>query len=199
MPAEGQAWDATMPAEGQAWDATMPGDACVQDPFGTRTLVEGLVAKAKDMLWGSLPAGQSAAVGRMGESCLNVNVWTPGLGGEKRPVMVWIHGGGNFCGSNLDAGACHGELLSRRHNVVVVSLNYRLQIFGYLHWPDAGVANLGLQDQIAGLRWVQQEIANFGACCSFTGWRWFHGLEVVSRVGRCDRALSIVWCVLCTV
>jgi carboxylesterase type B len=155
-----------MPQEGKAWDAMMPGDACIQGSFGTRVLVEGLGAKIKDAFVSSLPAGQSAVLGHMSENCLSLNVWTPAVDRTRRPVLVWLHGGANHSGSNMDAGVCHGELLSRRHDMVVVSINYRLQIFGYVHWPAEGVVNLGLQDQIAGLQWVQREIEHFGTCRS---------------------------------
>lgn len=95
------------------------------------------------------------------EDCLYLNVWTPGLAGN-RPVMVWIHGGGNTVGSGSQP-RINGEHLSRRGDVVVVTFNYRLGAFGFLHAPELGASgNEALLDQIAALRWVQSEIAVFG-------------------------------------
>ena len=100
---------------------------------------------------------QGSVVG--GEDCLGLNVWTPGLGDAKRPVMVWFHGGGLRSGSGLIAG----EVLARQ-GVVVVSLNYRLGPLGFFAHPllPASEANFGLQDMVAGLEWVQKNIAGFG-------------------------------------
>jgi para-nitrobenzyl esterase len=93
------------------------------------------------------------------EDCLSVNVWTPDPAG-RRPVMVWIHGGGFRQG-----GGAHllydAAPLSGRGDVVVVTLNYRLGALGFLAHPDLG-ANHGLLDQIAALRWVRDHIAAFG-------------------------------------
>jgi para-nitrobenzyl esterase len=100
------------------------------------------------------------------EDCLYLNVFTPDMTG-KRPVLVWIHGGGNITGAGSQLLYDGGELV-RRGDVVVVTLNYRLGIFGFLHgqsvageeFPTSG--NEALLDQIAALRWVQREIAAFG-------------------------------------
>lgn len=76
--------------------------------------------------------------------------------------MVWIHGGGNTVGSGTQP-RINGEHLARRGDVVVVTLNYRLGAFGFLHMPEIGATgNETLLDQVAGLRWVRDEIANFG-------------------------------------
>jgi para-nitrobenzyl esterase len=94
------------------------------------------------------------------EDCLFLNVWTPALGrGERRPVMVWIHGGGFRSGS----GNIAGEALAKE-GVVVVSMNYRLGPLGFMAHPALGneVANFGLLDMVAALRWVQRNIAAFG-------------------------------------
>lgn len=99
------------------------------------------------------------------EDCLYLNIWTPqwppsGL----KPVMVWIHGGGNVAGS----GDVNGESLMR-HGMVVVSLNYRLGIFGFFAHPELTAespehasGNYGLMDQIEALRWVRDNIRQFG-------------------------------------
>jgi para-nitrobenzyl esterase len=93
------------------------------------------------------------------EDCLFLNVWTPRLDGPRRPVMVWIHGGGFRSGS----GNIAGEALAKE-GVVVVSMNYRLGPLGFMAHPALGneVANFGLLDMVAALRWVQRNIAAFG-------------------------------------
>ncbi|HEY7271081.1 MAG TPA: carboxylesterase/lipase family protein, partial [Dehalococcoidia bacterium] len=111
---------------------------------------------------GGLFAGMfSARPEESGEDCLNLNVWTPGLDGARRPVMVWIHGGGFRTGSG-SSPMYDGAILSKRGDTVVVTINYRLGALGYLHLPELGGANFGLLDQVAALRWVQDEIAAFG-------------------------------------
>ena len=100
------------------------------------------------------------------EDCLYLNVFTPDTTG-KRPVLVWIHGGGNITGAGSQL-LYDGSELVRRGDVVVVTLNYRLGIFGFLHgrsvageaFPTSG--NEALLDQITALQWVQKEIAAFG-------------------------------------
>jgi para-nitrobenzyl esterase len=103
-----------------------------------------------------------------GEDCLTLNVWTPGLGDDaKRPVMVWLHGGAFGYGSGNRA-VTDGANLARRGDVVVVSVNHRLNIFGFLHLADLGGSawahsgNAGMLDIIAALRWVRDNIAVFG-------------------------------------
>ncbi|HYS09979.1 MAG TPA: carboxylesterase family protein, partial [Myxococcales bacterium] len=105
-----------------------------------------------------------AASGKMGpitgrENCLFINVWAP-PGAHGLPVMAHIHGGGFFNGS----GAGDYTLLVNTGNVVVVGMNYRLNIFGFLAnrhlGPNSG--DYGLQDQQLALRWVQQNISAFG-------------------------------------
>lgn len=98
------------------------------------------------------------------EDCLFLNVWTPAAAPARRPVMVFVHGGGFVTGSGASL-LYRGEHLARR-GVVVVTLNYRLGALGFLGHPDlageAGCANWGLRDQVAALRWVQDNIAAFG-------------------------------------
>src|SRR5262249_15381057 len=94
-----------------------------------------------------------------GEECLNLNVWTPDTGAAGLPVLVWIHGGAFMNGSG-SVGAFDGAAFAR-DGVVCVTINYRLGAEGFL-FPDDGVANLGLLDQLAALRWVQDNIAAFG-------------------------------------
>jgi para-nitrobenzyl esterase len=92
-----------------------------------------------------------------GEDCLNLNVWTPQLGGSRLPVMVWIPGGMFEVGT----GATYDGSRFARDGVVCVTINYRVGAEGFMLLPD-GTANLGLLDQIAALRWVRDEIAAFG-------------------------------------
>jgi para-nitrobenzyl esterase len=102
------------------------------------------------------------------EDCLTLNVWTPGIGGgAKRPVMVWLHGGAFAYGSGNRA-VTEGGNLARRGDVVVVSVNHRLNIFGFLHLADlageryAHSGNAGVLDLIAALEWVRANIEAFG-------------------------------------
>jgi para-nitrobenzyl esterase len=102
------------------------------------------------------------------EDCLTLNVWTPGPGdGAKRPVMVWLHGGAFGYGSG-NREVTDGTNLARRGDVVVVSVNHRLNIFGFLHLADIGgpawahSGNAGALDIVAALRWVRDNIRAFG-------------------------------------
>ena len=131
--------------------ATAYGAACAQANVG----------------WNSTAASGSS------EDCLYLNVWTPSLAaGTKRPVMVWVHGGGNTGGSARGAGGIEppfdGASLARR-GVVVVTINYRLGVFGFLGHPELTTESphhasggYALLDQIAALRWVKGNIAAFG-------------------------------------
>jgi para-nitrobenzyl esterase len=103
--------------------------------------------------------------GPRAEDCLTLNVWTAAKqADEKRPVMVWVHGGGFQFGSSATP-ATNGNPLAEK-GVVVVSFNYRVGIFGFLAHPEldaeAPSGDYGLQDQLAALRWVQANIAAFG-------------------------------------
>lgn len=101
------------------------------------------------------------------EDCLYLNVWTPAADGKRRPVMVWIHGGAFTLGSGGNE-LYSGSRLSRRGDVVVVTINYRLGSVGFLNadgsfGKDSGIVpNVGLHDQIAALRWVRDHIEAFG-------------------------------------
>ncbi len=94
-----------------------------------------------------------------GEDFLNLNVWTPDPAASGLPVMVWVHGGAFVLGSSANH-EYRGSAFAR-DGVVFVSLNYRLGAEGFVNTED-GVANLGLLDQIAALRWVQENIGSFG-------------------------------------
>ncbi len=103
-----------------------------------------------------------------GESCQNLNVWTPSISdGKKRAVMVWIHGGGFQSGASNDLDSYDGANLARTGDVVVVSVNHRLNAMGFLDLSAygeqyKGSANLGMQDLVASLEWVKANIAQFG-------------------------------------
>lgn len=100
-------------------------------------------------------------------NCQNLNIWTPGVNdGEKRPVMVWLHGGGFSTGSANEA-QFDGENMSRDGDVVVVGVNHRLNTFGFLDLSAYGdkyqdSANVGMMDIVDALQWIQDNIEAFG-------------------------------------
>lgn len=104
----------------------------------------------------------------LSEDCLFLNVWTKGLAdGKKRPVMVWFHGGGYAAGNGIEQDGYHGENLARYGDIVFVSVNHRLNAFGFTDfsgvdakYEDSG--NAGTLDMVAALKWVNKNIANFG-------------------------------------
>jgi len=105
--------------------------------------------------------------GPTGDDCLSLNVYTPSADGGRRPVMVWMHGGGFVTGSSTQAIYDAARLVVRG-DVVVVTVNYRLGALGFLAPHAAGLQldgatdNAGMLDQIAALRWVQENVAAFG-------------------------------------
>jgi para-nitrobenzyl esterase len=114
---------------------------------------------------GTTAAGSPA---QQSEDCLVLNVFTPGLNdGRKRPVMVWLHGGGFASGSG-SGRILDGTSLAHTHDVVVVTLNHRLNVFGYTYLGDAmgsefaSSAAVGLLDIVAALQWVRDNISGFG-------------------------------------
>ena len=114
---------------------------------------------------GTTAAGSPA---QKSEDCLVLNVFTPGLNdGRKRPVMVWLHGGGFSSGSG-SGRILDGTSLAHAHDVVVVTLNHRLNVFGYTYLGDAmgsdfaASSSVGLLDIVAALEWVRDNITRFG-------------------------------------
>jgi len=144
-----------------------------QPPIGNLRWREPLAAKAWTGVRDATAYGpacvQSGNLGTSSsEDCLQLNVWTPKLSVRSHaPVMVWIHGGGNFAGSGVEP-LFDGEAFARR-GVVLVTINYRLGIFGFFAHPELtresphhASGNYGLLDQIMALHWVQDNIAKFG-------------------------------------
>ncbi len=119
---------------------------------------------------GTEPSPVVTALNRLtpqSEDCLTVNVFTPALDKKRRPVMVWMHGGGFSAGSG-NYLLYDGTNLAKKEDVVVVTVNHRLNIFGFLHLADiggekfAGATNAGIQDLTASLQWVHDNIEQFG-------------------------------------
>jgi para-nitrobenzyl esterase len=140
-----------MPEAAPAWagvrDATRFGPVCPQAPTPF------------DLLLGGALSSQS-------EDCLYLNVWTPSCDGLRRPVMVWLHGGAFVIGAGSQV-IYDGTHLAQR-DVVVVTINYRLGVFGFLNLSDAsegrapGTGAEGVADQLLALDWVKRHIAAFG-------------------------------------
>ncbi len=145
------------PAPPPSWNgvkvADRMGDRCPQPPVNMPPEMASVLS------FSDLPTS---------ENCLVLNVWTPAVADSaKRPVMVWLHGGGFFLGSGGDK-YYEGSNLSRGQDVVVVTLNHRLNAFGYLHLgseagPEYADSNLaGMLDIVAALKWIKANIAQFG-------------------------------------
>lgn len=108
--------------------------------------------------------GGKVVPGRFEEDCLRLNIWSKAAGNAARPVMLWIHGGAFMLGS---ANLFDGAALARSGEIVVVTINYRLGVFGFVDLGGAigdarAPGNCGMRDMIAALRWVQDNIAAFG-------------------------------------
>ncbi len=143
------------PAKPQPWtgvrDATQLGPSSAQ-------VIRLLIPEIRDAYAVSTPAT---------EDSLRVNVWTPARNkNQKLPVMFYMHGGGFRTGSGGSV-LYDGEQLARKHGVVVVTVNHRLGVMGYLHLAHLGgefaqASNVGMLDLVAALEWVRDNIANFG-------------------------------------
>jgi para-nitrobenzyl esterase len=120
------------------------------------------------------PGSRRAAVSGIGseegsiesEDCLNLTLYTPDFDSARRPVMVWLHGGGYSAGSGSNP-MYEGSFLAVRGDVVVVNVNHRLNVLGHLHLPESGAefassGNVGIQDIELALRWVKENIERFG-------------------------------------
>jgi para-nitrobenzyl esterase len=153
--------------------ATVYGDTCPQVPLGLSPFAKKSAADEPP----PAPTAMQKQLGmlftrpnpqpKQSEDCLVLNVWTPAIDSAKRPVMVWLHGGGFAVGSASNP-AYDGARLAAGENVVVVSINHRLNVFGYLYLGGiAGDAfaqsgNVGMLDIVAALRWVRDNIGEFG-------------------------------------
>ncbi len=136
-----------------AIDATEYKPACMQTPY--------MVDWYRDIVgrFGGDPA--AFPFPRFDEDCLYLNIWTPEPGTDAPlPVMVWIHGGNLRGGWSYEPNYVGDELA--RRGVVMVSIAYRVDVFGFFQHPDLDIADFGLLDQIAALRWVKDHIADFG-------------------------------------
>ena len=106
--------------------------------------------------------------GYQSEDCLRLNIWTKGLNdGKRRPVLFWLHGGGYTSGNGQEHPGYDGRNLADKGDVVVVTINHRLNVLGFLDLSVFGEkykesANVGMTDIVAALRWVRDNIANFG-------------------------------------
>ena len=106
-------------------------------------------------------------LGFTNEKCQSLNIWTPEISSaKKRPVLVWFHGGGFAAGSSIELPSYDGEKLARNGDVVLVSVNHRLNVLGFLDMSAYGdkyksSANAGLTDLVASLEWVKENIAAF--------------------------------------
>jgi para-nitrobenzyl esterase len=147
------------PADPAKWtgvrDALEFGQSAPQREPGTRPATSNLAVAA-------------AGLPGEGEDCLVLNVWTPALNdGRKRPVMLWCHGGGFATGSGSSPGT-DGTNLARRGDVVVVTINHRLNVLGFTFLGDLGGSEFarsgdaGMLDIVHALRWVRENIAQFG-------------------------------------
>ena len=103
------------------------------------------------------------------EDCLRLNVFTPGIAdGKKRPVLVWFHGGGFTAGNGIEQDGYNGENISRKGDIVFVSVNHRLGPMGFSNLAGVGgdkfadSGNVGILDLVAALEWVRDNIENFG-------------------------------------
>ena len=147
------------PARPGAWSE--PADATA---YGAPAIQSGLAPGERRTSPGDPPAPDEPA---SSEDCLFLNVWTPGLDAKARPVMVWLHGGG-FANGSGGAAMYDGGALARKGDVVTVTVNHRLNVFGYLHlaevfgpdYAQSGVA--GMLDIVQALEWVRDNIAAFG-------------------------------------
>jgi para-nitrobenzyl esterase len=113
----------------------------------------------------AIPFGGPGDVEEQSEDCLFLNVYTPACDSTRRPVMLWLHGGGFTIGSGSSKGY-DGARFATRHDVVVVTINYRLGVLGFLDLSERegfeASANAGLLDQMRALEWVRDNIAEFG-------------------------------------
>lgn len=137
-------------------DATRFAPGCLQD--------ERMVGWYRDLVRAFDGDPASVPAPPFSEDCLYLNVWRPDASNTPLPVLVWIHGGSNKGGWSSEPNYAGKQLA--REGLVVVSIAYRLGVFGFMSLPGLPESNFALQDQIAALRWVQKNIAAFGGDAS---------------------------------
>ena len=139
-------------------------EAAQATAYGAPAIQSGLAPGERRTSPGDPPAPDEPA---SSEDCLVLNVWTPALDATARPVMVWLHGGG-FANGSGGAAMYDGGALARKGDVVTVTVNHRLNVFGYLHLgevfgPDYAQSGMaGMLDIVQALEWVRDNIAAFG-------------------------------------
>jgi para-nitrobenzyl esterase len=146
------------PVPPQPWSGIR--DATEYGPSSWQSFIQGAT---KIGMWGI------TGIDSMSEDCLVLNVYTSSLNDQaKRPVMVWLHGGGFFLGSGDENPCYNGTSLAKTWDVVTVTVNHRLGVFGYLHLVElageryASSGNVGLLDLVAALKWIRDNISMFG-------------------------------------
>ena len=154
---------AAPPVGDRRWLPPQPVEGCRE----VRPAIEFGPSSPQNPITGPLPGDLMGVEGEQSEDCLYLNVWTPAPDTARRPVMVWIHGGGFIIGSGRQATSDPAHLAATG-NMVMVSINYRLAGFGFLRLVDVtggaipSTGNEGMLDQIAALEWVRDNIERFG-------------------------------------
>ena len=108
-----------------------------------------------DTLLGLMSSGEEQS-----EDCMRLSIFTPATEG-KLPVLVWVHGGAYLTGSGMYQRYDASEI-SKQGNIVVVNISYRMGVFGFYYDKEKDIVNLGLQDQVCALQWIQRNIRLFG-------------------------------------
>lgn len=157
------------PQPPEAWDGIMDATALGAPAMQMYSASGPNTSDFTRQMQAIFPTGPEAKIDN--EDSLFLNVWTPAADGEKRPVMVWFHGGGYAYGSGGWA-AYNGRNLAEKGDVVVVTVNHRLNLFGYMYLGDkfgsayADSGNVGNLDLVASLEWVKDNIEAFGGDAS---------------------------------
>jgi para-nitrobenzyl esterase len=151
------------PVGGLRWLPPQP----VKPWSGTRPAKEYGAIAPQNLMPVPIPGGPMFGNMTQDEDCLSLNIWTPGLDNARRPVLFWIHGGAFIIGSGCESFLDNG-ILSRRGDIVFVSINYRLGAFGFINLNEItggripATGNEGLLDQVMALDWVMENIEAFG-------------------------------------
>jgi para-nitrobenzyl esterase len=171
-PVQGIARDGIQVFRGIPYAEPPVGDLRFKPPVPRAPWTETLVAEHAGKIAPQNPSPLESTLGAsgpppIGDDCLSLNIWTPGTDDAKRPVLFWIHGGAFVTGTGSTPWY-DGTAFATNHDVVVVTINYRLGALGFLHLADlfgdewAGSGNLGILDQSAALKWTSENIAAFG-------------------------------------